>query len=364
MRKLFFTAAIALASVFGAVAQSGSDYEFRRHFYIQGQGGAGLTVGENSFGKQISPAAALNIGYKFSPVFGLRIGGSGWQAKGTALGDKMTEYKYKYLQGNLDATLSLTNLFCGFNPKRTLDFYAFLGVGLNHGFDNDEAAALNQIYSANLKYLWDKKNFIAGRGGLGVNIRLSDIVALNVEANANLMSDHFNSKYGDNSDWQFNGLVGLAINFGRTYKSAPVVIEEVTEAVEVIPAPQPVPQPQPAPAPAPAPKPQPKPEMQKDIFFLINSANVRPTEMPKVNELIAFMKANPTTKVSITGYADKETGTANYNMTLSDRRAEAVAKILRDNGIAESRITISAKGGTQQPFDVQVENRVAIAIAK
>ena len=362
MRKLFITALVAVASVFGAMAQSSDgNYEFRRHFYLQAQGGAGFTVGENSFGKLISPAAALNIGYKFSPAFGLRLGASGWQAKGRALANYMTDYKFKYIQGNLDATLSLSNLICGFNPKRTLDLYAFLGVGFNHGFDNDEAIAINNA-GTNLEYIWDKKNFVAGRGGLGLNVRLSDIVALNVEANAHLLSDHFNSKYGDNADWQFNGLVGLTINFGRSYTSAPVVVEEVTEAVEVVPAPQPVPTPKPEPAPAPAPKPQPK--MTKDVFFLINSANVRPTEMPKVNELVAFLKANPQTRVAITGYADKETGSANYNMGLSERRAEAVAKILRDNGIADSRITVSAKGGTQQPFDVQVENRVAIAIAQ
>ena len=37
----------------------------------------------------------------------------------------------------------LSTLFCGFNPKRIFNGYLFVGVGLNHAFDNDEANALD-----------------------------------------------------------------------------------------------------------------------------------------------------------------------------------------------------------------------------
>ena len=55
---------------------------FRPHWFIQAQIGAAHTVGEAKFTDLISPAAALNVGYKFAPAFGARVGVSGWQAKG------------------------------------------------------------------------------------------------------------------------------------------------------------------------------------------------------------------------------------------------------------------------------------------
>lgn len=41
---------------------------FKPHAYLQLQGGAAHTLGEVSFTDLISPAAAINLGYKFTPV--------------------------------------------------------------------------------------------------------------------------------------------------------------------------------------------------------------------------------------------------------------------------------------------------------
>ena len=64
---------------------------------------------------------------------------------------------------------------------------------------------------------------------------------LNVEANANGITDRFNSKHGKDSniDWQFNGLVGLTIKFGKGYKTIPAVYEEIIIEPEPEPAPAP-----------------------------------------------------------------------------------------------------------------------------
>ena len=51
---------------------------FKPHWFIQAQVGAAHTVGEAKFTDLMSPAAAINIGYKFAPAFGARIGGSGY----------------------------------------------------------------------------------------------------------------------------------------------------------------------------------------------------------------------------------------------------------------------------------------------
>jgi outer membrane protein OmpA-like peptidoglycan-associated protein len=155
--------------------------------------------------------------------------------------------------------------------------------------------------------------------------------------------------------------VGLAYKFGYRAKPAPA------------PAPAPVVVEEPAPAPAPVvvreePKPQPvvvkKPEMQTEIFYEIRQTAIAKSEQTKVDNLISFLKANPETKVTVTGYADAGTGNPNINMKYSKQRAENVAKALTNAGIDAARITVDAKGDTVQPFSENDKNRVTIAIAK
>jgi len=55
----------------------GSDDTFKPHWYMQVQGGVAHTVGEANFKKLISPAAVLSLGYRFSPLWGVRVGVGG-----------------------------------------------------------------------------------------------------------------------------------------------------------------------------------------------------------------------------------------------------------------------------------------------
>ena len=60
-----------------------------------------------------------------------------------------------------------------------------------------------------------------------------------------------------------------------------------------------------------------------------------------------FMKKYPTTTASIEGYAD-EVGNDDYNMKLSQRRAESVVKSLEENyGIAPARLSAKGYGKTR-----------------
>ena len=327
---------------------------FKPHWFIQAQVGVAHTVGEAKFTDLMSPAAAINIGYKFAPAFGARIGGSGWQAKGGWVTPEQT-YQYKYLQGNLDIMADLSTLCCGFNPKRVFNGYLFGGVGLNRGFDNDEANALD-TRTYELEYLWQEGKFlVAGRFGLGCDLRLNDRLA----TNANALSDKFNSKKAGNCDWQLNALVGLTIKLGKSYtKTAPVYYEPEPVVVE-----------QPKPEPVVVKEPEPKPvvvvePMKQNIFFALNSALLQKDQQSKIDAMVAYMEKYPASKVAITGYADKETGNPRINMTLSEKRAKIVADALKDKGIAPDRIVTDFKGDTVQPFRVPEENRVSVCIAE
>lgn len=307
----------------------------------------------------MSPAAALSAGYRFTPVWGLRGGFSGWQGKGCWVNPRQ-EYKFNYAQLNAEATFDIANCLGGFNHKRFFNPYLFAGIGVNMAFNNDDAVALNEAGNK-LQYLWDDtKAFVAGRLGVGMDFRICDAVAFNLEGNANALSDHFNSKKAGNADWQFNILAGVSIRFGKGYtrktqKAAPTSIP-----------PRNVPKEEPKEDPKPVVVPEKKTEklqpIQVNVFFKINSAVIRPEEAGKVDELAAYLQKNPAAQVTLTGYADVQTGNHRLNKTLSARRAQAVADALTAKGIAADRITADSQGDTVQPFATPEENRVTICI--
>ena len=374
--KLFMASAM-LAMGTAAMAQAtytdkdGNEYQFKKHAFLDLQGGAQYTLGEAKFGDLISPNVQLGLGYQFSPVFGMRLQANGWQSKGGWAGFRAkpgetpynATYKFKYVAPGVDFMFNLSNLFCGWNPNRVMNVTAFLGGGANIAWDNDEVNELATIIknnsAYNLEYLWDgSKVRPYGRAGLELAFKVSKSVSLMLEGNANIVSDKYNSKKADNPDWYFNALAGLRINLGKsaTKKEKPVEPE---------PAPAPV-QKVEKPAPAPAPVVEKKvEEMRRDIFFTINSNKISAKENQKILEVIDFLVKYPEAKVAVTGYADKGTGNDRINDRIAAKRAAAVVWMLEKKyGIPAERIIEDSKGARVQPFAENNKNRVSIMIAK
>jgi outer membrane protein OmpA-like peptidoglycan-associated protein len=110
---------------------------------------------------------------------------------------------------------------------------------------------------------------------------------------------------------------------------------------------------------------------RRDIFYSRAGVHQIPKEeMKKVKEVADYMKENPQTTVTITGYADRSTGSAKVNDAISKRRANAVRSALIMNyKINAKRIKVDAKGSQEQPFAKDTnkavnKNRVAIAIVE
>ena len=376
--KTLFTVALASLST-AAMAQAtytdkdGNEYTFKKHAFLDLQGGAQYTLGEAKFGDLISPNVQLGIGYQFSPVFGMRLQANGWQSKGGWNGYKATkdgtpytaDYKFKYVAPGLDFMFNLSNLFCGWNPNRVFNVAAFVGGGANFAWGNDEvneiAANIKDQHNYLLEYLWDgTKVRPFGRAGIDLEFKVSKSVSIMLEGNANITSDKYNSKKAGNADWYFNALAGVRINLGKSYTKKAKPVEE------------------PAPAPAPkqeyvAPKPEPKPapvekkveEIRRDIFFTINSYKIAPSEDAKIREVVDFLNKNTEAKVVVTGYADKGTGNDVINDRIAAKRAAAVVGMLtKIYNIPSERITEESKGARVQPFAENAKNRVTIMIAK
>lgn len=355
--------------------KANNEYQFKKHAFLNLQGGAQYTLGEAKFDKLLSPNVQLGLGYQFSPVFALRLQANGWQSKGGWNGYELArtgnpytaDYKFNYVAPGLDLMFNLSNLFCGWNPNRVFNVTAFLGGGANIAWKNDEvnaiAKTLKNLDNYQLQNLWDgTKVQPYGRGGVELAFRLSDAVSFLVEGNANILSDKYNSKKADNPDWYFNALAGFRINLGKTYKKT-----------EPMPEPESVVEEHVAPAPAPAPAPEVKEEVveekvepfRRDVFFLINSAKIRNSEAGKIQEMVDYLNANPNAKVSVTGYADAGTGNNRINDRLARLRAQIVVKTLKEKyNIPADRIISDSKGSRVQPFAVNNKNRVTICIAE
>ena len=144
---LLFVLALGTQVAFAQQSKSDPTVEFNPHWYGQIQGGVAHTVGETVFKDLLSPAGALSLGYQFNPTLGLRVGASGWQAKGNSI--PIEVYKFNFLQGNVDLTFHLANLF-GYNHKRVLDPYALIGGGVAIGFNNgaNNVKAVKQFMGA------------------------------------------------------------------------------------------------------------------------------------------------------------------------------------------------------------------------
>ena len=79
------------------------------------------------------------------------------------------------------------------------------------------------------------------------------------------------------------------------------------------------------------------------LEFETDSDVIKTTCYDKLDNLAAVMNKFKTLKIKISGHTDK-TGDAKYNMSLSERRAQAAKTYLIDKGIAASRLAAYGYG--------------------
>ena len=373
LNKVILSGVVALSCVSASAQEADKTVNvFTPHWYAQAQIGGQYTLGEIGFGKLLSPNVQVGVGYNFNQVVGARLTLNTWQSKaGQNVAGNVYKWKWNYVAPMVDATFNLTNLFCEYNPDRLVEVGVFGGIGANIAWGNDEAADAQKAILAGpgknlakvqapLENLWDgtKTRFVA-RVGANVDFRVSDRVKLGVELSANTLSDKYNSKKAGNPDWYFNALVGVKVALGETHTTkvipAPKPVEKIIERIIE------------KPAPAPAPKVESKvveENFRRDIFFPIGNSNIAKSQSTKIAEIVEYMKENPDAKITLTGYADKGTGSAAFNDKIAARRALTVYNTLAAKGVAKSRMIKESKGSRVQPFEENDMNRVTICIAK
>jgi len=85
----------------------------------------------------------------------------------------------------------------------------------------------------------------------------------------------------------------------------------------------------------------------KDLFFDYDSYDIRTGDEASVTAAAAYLNAHPDMKVLIAGYCD-DRGSAEYNITLGENRANAAKQALVAAGIKTDRIRVVSYGKERQ----------------
>ena len=339
--------AAALLTTVSAVQaeEAPENYVSYPHAFISAQGGGQLTFSNYNNWQYITPTASLGVGVHFTPVFGARVHVNGlWNKAGIRIDGVDTKYSWKYATSDIDAMINLVNLFkkCNYNP---VNVYLIGGVGINYSWDNETSPLLKQYLNTIDTRARLSHNF---RVGTMLDVKVARNWSVNLEVDANSLSDRFNSKYSGSDDWQLTAQVGVTYKFGAKKKKPAPVVEEVWETRidtiwydDVVYTP-----------------------ITKDgkatwnVFYEIRESDFDADA--QLAAIGAFLKDHRDCKVTIKSYADVQTGNPKINMEYSKQRSEKAVKALTDAGVPASSITANYYGDTVQPFAENDKNRVTI----
>ena len=354
--KNLLTAAVALLMAGAAQAQTNT---WTSYSFVEAQGGVQLTSTNAPMDKLITPTAALSFGHYFTPVVGARLHVNAWQSK-SGLASTEQYYKWKYVTPDLDLLVNLTNLF-GKGSDHALNVILLGGVGLNYAWDNDELKDLN-LPANTMPLAWDKNRLGHNlRAGLRLETNQAKPFGVSLEVNANSLDDRFNSKTNDADDWMFTAMLGLNFRFGHK-KAAPRYVTKTIEVIDTFEVDEPIT--------IKVKEKQPKTKtetkhmkMNEAIFFKIreSDANAASGIDEAIKKVAELMKCSDDAMFTVTGYADKGTGSAKMNKKYAKQRADDVAKkLVEQYGLDAKRLKTDSKGDTVQPFEENDKNRCVI----
>lgn len=100
------------------------------------------------------------------------------------------------------------------------------------------------------------------------------------------------------------------------------------------------------------------------IYFETNSTELKPESMQSLNRLFQLLLDNPSLKIEIGGHTDNQ-GTAEYNLTLSEKRAQRVMDYLVNKGIGKDILSVKGYGNSKplnqeknSPINRRIEYKV------
>lgn len=84
----------------------------------------------------------------------------------------------------------------------------------------------------------------------------------------------------------------------------------------------------------------------RNIYFDFDKADIRPDAALELDKILAFLNSDPSVKIELSAHTDSR-GTHDYNMKLSQRRADAAVAYLVSKGISRDRLVAKGYGFTR-----------------
>ena len=332
------------------------------------QGGATMKMSGEGFFKSARPAFGLTLGKQWTPILGMDIQGMGYV--NTTNSSTMIDASDVSLIGRMN----LMNLFAGYyGMPRPFEIETVTGLGWLHHYMNGSGDT----------------DDLSARVGLNFNFNLGEDAAWTLGIKPavvfNLTGEYPNKKMAFNRDHaNMEILLGLTYHFAdgegnRHFAMVnaiePIALAAMNEEInglrevvvakdvelvgladellvvqnqlnearnkEVEAAGQTI------------------RILESVVAFPFNQSDVQASQMPSLEHVANYLKDNPDASITVNGYASPE-GTEEYNLQLSQRRADAVKNILVDKyGIAASRINAIGHG-VGDIFSEPAWNRVGI----
>lgn len=210
---------LAMFAVMQTTMAQGSKKQVARKYpyaFVGVQGGGQMNLDYN-YMDAATGVAGVYVGAHFTPLWGMRIHGSGWLSKDDMeiLGD---EGKYNYLSGNVDVLFNLYNLFAK-NDNHPVNFYLLGGFGLNKALYDLESDLLGDGNA--VAYIDHNRAALSGRAGFMLDIDIIHNLSVNVEASANYVGSrtrrvcNYGHEFRGSKDWHAMAMFGLTYKFGK-----------------------------------------------------------------------------------------------------------------------------------------------------
>nr|WP_320058194.1 OmpA family protein [uncultured Bacteroides sp.] len=357
-------ASTAMAQNEGAKERYYSE-RFKDNIFISAGVGAQGNVNPDNFdygfGHAITPLISISVGKLINPIWGVRGQFAGmWStlySKYNSAGTYEEIKNKKYVTLHADALLNLTNLFAGYKEDRLFTVSTFAGPGLTFAKAFGNQRKINAL--------------INGSVGLMGQFNVSKYLDINIEARGEVSPSMFGSQSSAYTDGAVSLTAGVTYTFGgKKFVTCPKVDEsaindevnryrrelsdaqaELAKAKNALANAKPV-----------------TTEVVKEVtiagpravFFEIGRSKISDQGMVNLQMAAKIIKANPGKKYKIAGYADKATGSAKLNQTLSEKRAQVVYDALIKEGVSASQLELVGFGGTSNMFSKDALNRVVI----
>ncbi|MBO7569468.1 MAG: OmpA family protein [Bacteroidaceae bacterium] len=375
MKKFLFVIAVAASSVAAQAQTAIESSKFFDNWYFGIGGGvtAPLTcdpmfplngMGNITVGKRISPIFALEA--EGGALFGSH-GADGFRFNKNANGNFNV---FRSITVGVNGVTNLANLFGGYKGSpRAVELSLVTGINWMHGFTPKVSDKANNYLGAKTGFALD---FNLGSSKAST-IRVEPSVLWNLSKPGNSYENlAYNSKGAQLAlgvKYIFNFKTSNGTHHFKTYDIGAMQAEIARLNSELAKKPKEVIKE------VPVEKIVEKPvekivektivketQLAPVVIFQLGKSTIDASQKPSVAMIAKYMQNHPTSKVLINGYASPE-GNPELNQKLSDARAKAVYDMLVNvYKISPSRLTHKGLGVTDELFDENDWNRVAVFI--